>query len=83
MITHDPVLNAMREINPAFVSVTRHFGIPVALEALVNILVVNPAAAYGEEVTMATLGEITANAASVAQMWDTLAAALDHELGHA
>jgi hypothetical protein len=83
MITHDPVLNAMREINPAFVSVTRHFGIPVALEALVNILVVNPAAAYGEEVTMATLGEIAANAASVAQMWDTLAAALDHELGHA
>jgi multisubunit Na+/H+ antiporter MnhE subunit len=77
MITHDTVLNAMREINPAFVCVTRHFGTPVALEALANILVVNPAVAYGEEVTMATVGEIAANAAPVAHMWRALAAAQD------
>ena len=83
MITHDTVLNAMREINPAFVSVTRHFGTPVAREARANISVVNLAAAYGGEVTMATLGEIATDAAPVAHMWRALAAAQDHELGHA
>jgi hypothetical protein len=83
MITHDPVLKTMREINPALLSVTRDFGTPVALEALANILVVNLAAAYGGEVTMATRGEIAASTARVAHMWGTLDAAQDHELGHA
>ena len=43
----------------------------------------NLAAAYGEEAAMATLGGIAANAAPVAHMWSALAAAQDHEPGHA
>lgn len=83
MITDDPVIKAMREINPSFVSVAQRLGTRVALEGLANILVMNLAAAYGEEVAMATLGEIAANAAPVAHMWGALAAAQDHEPGHA
>ena len=74
MITDDPVIKAMREINPAFVAVAQGLGTRVALEGLANILVMNLAAAYGEEVAMATLGEIAANAAPVAHMWGALAA---------
>jgi hypothetical protein len=83
MIADDPVIKAMREINPSFVSVAQRLGTRVALEGLANILVMNLAAAYGEEVAMATLGEIAANAAPVAHMWGALAAAQDHEPGHA
>ena len=83
MMTDDPVIKAMREINPAFVSVAQHLGTPVALQGLANILVMNLAAAYGEAVAMATLSEIAANAAPVAHMWGALAAAQDHEPGHA
>jgi hypothetical protein len=83
MITDDPVIKAMREINPAFVSVAQRLGTPVALEGLANILVMNLAAAYGEEAAMATLSEIVANAAPVAHMWAALTAAHDHEPGHA
>jgi hypothetical protein len=83
MITDDPVIKAMREINPAFVSVAQHLGTPAALEGLANILVMNLAAAYGEEAAMATLSEIAANAAPVAHMWAALTAAQDHEPGHA
>ena len=83
MITDDPVIKAMREINLAFVSVAQRLGTRVALEGLANILVMNRAAAYGEDVAMATLGEIAANAAPVAHMWGALAAAQDHEPGHA
>jgi hypothetical protein len=83
MITDDPVIKAMREINPAFVSVAQRLGTPAALEGLANILVMNLATAYGEEVAVAALGEIAANAAPVAHMWGALAAAQDHEPGHA
>jgi hypothetical protein len=83
MIIDDPVIKAMRDINPAFVSVVQRLGTRAALEGLANILVMNLAAAYGEEVAMATLGEIAANAAPVAHMWSALAAAQDHEPGHA
>jgi hypothetical protein len=75
MITDDPALKAMREINPAFVSVTRHFGTPVAGR--------EPCSGVWRGSEMATLGEIAANAAPVAHMWGVLAAAQDHELGHA
>ena len=83
MITDDPVIKAMRELNPAFVSVAQRLGTAVALEGLANILVMNLAAAYGQEVAIATLGEIAANAAPVAHIWDTLAAAQNQEPGHA
>jgi hypothetical protein len=83
MITDDPVIKAMREINRAFVSVAQRLGTPVALEGLANILVMNLAAAYGEEVTMAMLSEIAGSAAPVAHMWSGLTAAQDHEPGHA
>jgi hypothetical protein len=83
MITDDPVIKAMRELNPAFVSLAQRLGTAVALEGLANILVMNLATAYGEEVAMATLGDIAANAAPVAHMWGALAAAQDHEPGHA
>ena len=79
----DPVFKAMQEINRAFFSSAQHVGVPVALEGLANILVINLAAAYGEKVAMATLGDIAANAAPVAHMWGALAAAEDHEPGHA
>jgi hypothetical protein len=83
MIPGDAVINAMREINPAFVSVAQHLGTPAALEGLANILVMNLAAAYGEEAAMATLREIAANAAPVAHIWAALTAAQNHEPGHA
>jgi hypothetical protein len=75
MITDDPALKAMREINFAFVSVTGHFGTPMAGR--------KPCSGLGRKSEMATLGEIAANAALVVHMWGALAAAQDHELGHA
>ena len=84
MVTSDdPVFKAMQEINRAFFSVAQHRGVPVALEGLANILVINLAAGYGEEVTMATLGDIAANARPIARMWGAVTAASDHEPGHA
>ena len=79
----DPVFKAMQEINRAFSSVAQRRRVPVALEGLANILVINLAAGYGEEVTMATLGDIAANARPIARMWGAVAAAGDHEPGHA
>ena len=84
MVTSDdPVFKAMQEINRAFSSVAQRRRVPVALEGLANILVINLAAGYGEEVTMATLGDIAANAGPIARMWDAVTAASDHEPGHA
>ena len=79
----DPVFKAMQEINPAFMFAASRLGVPVALEGLGNLLIMNLAAFYGEKVAMATLGDIAANAAPVAHMWGALAAAEDHEPGHA
>jgi len=81
--TDDPVFKAMQEINPAFMSAAQRLGVPVALEGLGNLLIMNLAAFYGEKVAMATLGDIAANAAPVAHMWGAVAAAEDHEPGHA
>jgi hypothetical protein len=78
-----PMVQAMREIEPAFMSAAQRLGVPVALEALGNLLIMNLAAFYGEKVALATLGDIAANAAPVAHMWDALAASEDHEPGHA
>ena len=83
MTTEDPVVKAMQEINRAFFSAAQRLDVPVALEGLANILVMNLAAAYGEEVAMATLGEIAANARPVAHLWGAVAAAAQHEPGHA
>jgi hypothetical protein len=79
----DPVFKAMREIEPVFMSAASRLGAPAALEGLGNLLIMNLAAFYGEKVAMATLGDIAANAAPVAHMWDALAAAEDHAPGHA
>ena len=79
----DPVVKAMQEINRAFFSAAQRLGVPVALEGLANILVINLAAAYGEKVAMATLGDIAAHAAPIARMWGAITAAADHEPGHA
>ena len=79
----DPVFKAMQEINRAFFSAAQRLGVPVALEGLANILVINLAAAYGEAVAMATLGDIAAHATPIARMWGIVAAAADHEPGHA
>jgi len=81
--TDDPVFKAMQEIQPAFMSAAQRLGAPVALEGLGNLLIMNLAAFYGEKVAMATLGDIAANAAPVAHMWGAVAAAEDHEAGHA
>ena len=84
MVTSDdPVFKAMQEINRAFSSVAQRRRVPVALEGLANILVINLAAGYGEEVTMATLCDIAANAGPIARMWGAVTAASDHEPGHA
>jgi hypothetical protein len=80
---NDPVVKAMQEINRAFFSVAQRLGVPVALEGLVNILIINLASAYGEKVAMATLGDTAANATPIAHMWGAIAAAADHEPGHA
>ena len=79
----DPVVKAMQEINRAFFSAAQRLGVPVALEGLANILVINLAAAYGETVAMATLGDIAVHATPIARMWGIVAAAADHEPGHA
>jgi len=79
----DPVVKAMQEINCAFSSAAQCLGVPVALEGLANILVINLAAAYSETVAMATLGDIAAHATPIARMWGIVAAAADHEPGHA
>ena len=81
--TDHPVVKAMQEINPAFMSAASRLGVSVALEGLGNLLIMNLAAFYGEKVAMAPLGDIAANAAPVAHMWGALAAAEDHEPGHA
>jgi uncharacterized membrane protein len=78
----DPVVKAMQEINRAFFSTAQRLGVPVALEGLAN-LVINLAAAYGETVAMATLGDIAVHATPIARMWGIVAAAADHEPGHA
>ena len=39
--------------------------------------------AYGETVAMATLSDIAAHATPIARMWGIVAAAADHEPGHA
>jgi len=84
VITSDhPVFKAMQEINCAFFSAAQRFGVPTALEGLANILVINLAAGYGEKVAMATLGDIASNATPIARMWSAVAAAADHEAGHA
>ena len=79
----DPVVKAMQEINRAFSSAAQCLGVPVALEGLANILVINLAAAYSETVAMATLGDIAVQATPSARMWGIVAAAADHEPGHA
>jgi len=79
----DPVFKAMQEINRAFFSAAQCIGVPAALEGLVNILVINLAAGYGEKVAMATLGDIARNARPIARMWSAVAVAADHEPGHA
>jgi hypothetical protein len=81
--TDDSVVKAMQEINRAFFSLAQRFGVPVALDGLANILVINLAAAYGDKVAMATLGDIAANAAPIARMWGAIAAAANREPGHA
>ena len=79
----DPVFKAMQEINRAFFSSAQHVGVPVALEGLANILVINLAAAYGEKVAMAALGDIAIYATPIARIWGAVAAAANHEPGHA
>ena len=79
----DPVVKAMQEINRAFSSAAQCLGVPVGLEGLANILVINLAAAYSETVAMATLGDIAAHATPIARMWGIVAAAADYEPGHA
>ena len=79
----DPVVKAMQEINRAFFSSAQHVGVPVALEGLANILVINLAAAYGEKVAMAALGDIATYATPIARIWGAVAAAANHEPGHA
>ena len=79
----DPVVKAMQEINRAFSSAAQCLGVPVGLEGHANILVINLAAAYSETVAMATLGDIAAHATPIARMWGIVAAAADHEPGHA
>jgi hypothetical protein len=83
MSTDDPVVNAMQEINRAFFSAAQRLGVPVSLEGLANVLVMNLAAAYGEKVAMAMLSDIATNATPVARIWGGIAAAADHEPGHA
>ena len=83
MTTDDPVVMAMQEINRAFFSAAQALGVPAALEGLANILVINLAAAYGEKAAMATLGDIATNATPIARVWGAVAAAADHEPGHA
>ena len=83
MTMDHPAVKAMREINPGFMSAAMRLGTPAALEGLGNLLVMNLAVFYGENVAMATLSDIAANAAPVAHMWGALAAAEDHEPGHA
>jgi hypothetical protein len=78
-----PAVKAMREIEPGFMSAAMRLGMPAALEGFGNLLIMHLAAAYGEKVAMTTLADIAANAAPVAHMWDALAAAEDHEPGHA
>jgi hypothetical protein len=79
----DPVVKAMQEINRAFFSAAQHVGVPVALEGLANILVINLAAAYGEKVAMAALSDIATYSTPIARTWGAVAAAANHEPGHA
>jgi hypothetical protein len=83
MTMDHPAFKAMQEIEPGFMFAAMRLGIPAALEGLGNLLIMHLAAAYGEKVALATLTDIAANAAPVAHMWDAVAAAEDHEPGHA
>ena len=83
MTPDDPVVKAMQEITRAVFSAAKLFGVPAALEGLANILIINLAGAYGEKVAMSTLGYIATNATPIARMWSSVAAAADHEPGHA
>jgi hypothetical protein len=80
---NDPVVKAMQKINAAFFSAAQDLGVSVALEGIANILVINLAAAYGETVAMATLGDIAATAAPIARIWGAVAVATVHEAGNA
>ena len=83
MTMDHPAVKAMREIEPGFMSAAMRLGMAAALEGLGNLLVMHLATSYGEKVAMATLGDMAANAAPVAHMWGAVAAAEDHEPGHA
>jgi hypothetical protein len=79
----DPVIKAMQEFHCALYSTAQAFGLRAALEGLANILIINLAAAYGEKAAMTILGEIAATATPIARRWSAIAAAADHEPGHA
>ena len=67
----DPVVKAMQEINRAFFSAAQRLGVPVALEGLANILVINLAAAYGEKVVPVEI-PLTATAGSASAEFGTV-----------
>jgi hypothetical protein len=79
----DPVVKVMLELHYAFSRAAEAFGMPLALEGLGNILIINLAGAYGEETAMSILRQIAATAAPVARQWSDVAAAAHHEPGHA
>jgi hypothetical protein len=79
----DPVVKAMQQLHYALFCTAEAFGLPAALEGLTNILIINLAAAYGEKAALRILGEIATTATPIARQWGALAAAADHEPGHA
>ena len=79
----DPVFKAMQQIHYALFCTAEAFGLPAALEGLANILIINLAAAYGEKAALRILGEIATTATPIARRWAGIAAAADHEPGHA
>jgi hypothetical protein len=84
MITaDDPVVKVMQEIHHALACAAEAFGLPLALEGLANILIINLTGAYGEEAAMAILSQIAATAAPVARQWCDVTAAAHHKPGHA
>jgi hypothetical protein len=83
MRADDPVVKVMQQMHYAFACAAEAFGVPLALEGLANILIINLAGAYGEEAAMEILGQIAATAAPVARQWSDVTAAAHHEPGHA
>jgi hypothetical protein len=83
MTADDPVAMVMQDIHYAVFSTARAFGLPAALEGLANVLIINLAAAYGEKRAMKILGDIAATATPIVRRWGSIAAAADHEPGHA